>query len=52
MDEKFSTLKSGESRIGERKDFLVSDLPSARQASQFQEGAHAFTEEPVYDHLP
>ncbi|MGB3904513.1 MAG: transposase [Anaerolineae bacterium] len=51
-DRKFSSHKSGESPIGERKGFLVHDLQSEPLVSQDQEGAHAFTEEPVYDYLP
>lgn len=47
-----STHKLGEIRIGERKGFLENDLRLKPQVSQVQEGAHAFTEEPVYDYLP
>jgi len=51
-DRNFSSHKSGGSRIGERKGFLVNDLQAGLHVSQTQEGAHAFTEEPVYDYVP
>ena len=49
---KLSSHKSGNIPIGERKGFLVHDLQPETLVSQDQEGAHAFTEEPVYDYLP